>query len=98
MEKTISHDRDEALYDPDWILAEAEKAGVDLDALRYNTQDIDFCYARDPENLERLFKALKPFNPVIRPNSHLTFDLTLLQENDNFTLDTEVGEIDLGVF
>jgi len=66
-----------------------------LQGAHYITQDIDFCYARDPENLGRLVKALKPFAPVIRPNPQLGFDMNILQENANFTLDTAVGEIDL---
>ena len=66
-----------------------------LQGANYVTQDIDFCYAREPENLERLIKALEPFHPVIRPNPQLEFNLTLLQENENFTLETEAGEVDL---
>ncbi|HLF88015.1 MAG TPA: hypothetical protein VI451_03660 [Anaerolineales bacterium] len=39
--------------------------------------------AREPENLERLVKALEPFHPVFRPNPHLEFNFALLQENGN---------------
>ncbi len=30
------------------------------------TGDVDVCYARDPENLERLAQALAPFHPRLR--------------------------------
>jgi len=29
----------------------------------YVTFDLDFCYARDAENLSRLVQALRPYNP-----------------------------------
>jgi hypothetical protein len=32
----------------------------------YSTYDLDFCYARDKENLNRLTRALSPFNPYLR--------------------------------
>jgi len=66
-----------------------------LQGARYITQDVDFCYARDEENLNNLLQALSSFNPVIRPNPSIAFDLSALQNNSNFTLDTDAGEIDL---
>ena len=30
------------------------------------TGDVDICYARDAENLERLARALAPFHPQLR--------------------------------
>jgi len=66
-----------------------------LQGARYITQDVDFCYARDAENLSRLLQALEPFHPVIRTNPNVPFNLPTLQEHPNFTLETEVGELDL---
>ncbi|MBI3761050.1 MAG: hypothetical protein HY260_04195 [Chloroflexi bacterium] len=66
-----------------------------LQGASYITQDVDFCYARDEENLARLLQALEPFHPVIRTNPDLPFDLPTLRANPNFTLDTNVGELDL---
>jgi len=90
---------------PDELIAALNRHGVKyiivggfaavLQGAHYITQDFDLCYARDAANLERLHKALERFHPVIRPNPNLTFDLASLQNNENFTLDTEVAEIDL---
>lgn len=66
-----------------------------LQGARYITQDVDLCYARDEENLPRLFRALEPFHPMIRPKPDIPFDLVALRANPNFTLDTDVGELDL---
>lgn len=66
-----------------------------LQGARYVTQDVDFCYARDEENLSRLLQALEQFHPIIRTHPAIPFDLPALRANPNFTLDTEVGELDL---
>lgn len=66
-----------------------------LHGARYITQDVDFCYARAKDNLTRLLQALEPFHPIIRPNPDIPFDLATLRANPNFTLDTDVGELDL---
>ena len=62
------------------------------------TYDLDICYARTPENLRRLAKALSPFHP--RPRdfpSGLPFvwDEVTLRNGSLFTLHTDLGEIDL---
>jgi len=66
-----------------------------LQGARYITQDVDFCYARGEENLTRLAQALASFHPVIRTNPGIPFDLPTLRANPNFTLETDVGELDL---
>ncbi len=66
-----------------------------LQGARYITQDVDFCYARDDENLKRLLQALEPFRPTIRTNPGILFNLETLRANPNFTLESEAGELDL---
>ena len=64
----------------------------------YVTFDLDFCYARDRENLSRLAQALGPFHPRLRgapAGLPFRFDEETLRGGLNFTLTTEVGEIDL---
>jgi hypothetical protein len=64
----------------------------------YVTFDLDFCYARDAENLMRLAGALQPFNPGLRGapvNLPFRLDHETLRGGLNFTLTTDVGELDL---
>jgi predicted nucleotidyltransferase len=74
--------------------------GVALSAYSsaYVTYDFDICYLRTPENLKRIVAALAPFNPRLRGlPSGLPFfwDERTLQNGTNFTLVTEVGDVDL---
>jgi hypothetical protein len=62
------------------------------------TQDLDICYSREPENLERLAKALAPFHPTLRgapPDLPFILDARMLRSGLNFTLTVEAGDIDL---
>lgn len=62
------------------------------------TLDLDVCYARSPENLERLVKALAPIRPRLRGAPEglpFFFDVQTLRNGLNFTLVTDAGEIDL---
>jgi hypothetical protein len=62
------------------------------------TEDIDFCYARDDANLERLARALAPLRPYLRdapPGLPFTLDPPTLKAGLNFTLTTSVGDVDL---
>ena len=62
------------------------------------TQDLDICYSREPENLERLARALKPFRPILRgapPDLPFLFDPRTLRSGLNFTLTVDAGDIDL---
>ena len=64
----------------------------------YITRDIDICYLRTPENLKRLAAAFAPFKPRFRdfpPNLPFVWDERTLQNGTNFTLKTDIGEIDL---
>lgn len=62
------------------------------------TFDLDVCYRRDPENHERLVSALAPLNPRLRgapENLPFRWDHETLRHGLNFTLMTDLGEIDL---
>jgi hypothetical protein len=62
------------------------------------TQDIDICYARDAENLTRLSDALHSVNATLRGADHelqFNVDAKTIQKGDSFTLQTEVGWIDI---
>jgi hypothetical protein len=62
------------------------------------TQDVDVVYSRSPENLDRLVSALAPFKPYLRdapPGLPFDWSPSTLLRGLNFTLTTNVGEIDL---
>lgn len=62
------------------------------------TLDLDICYARSPENLERIEHALSPIHPRLRGAPEglpFFFDQRTLRNGLNFTLVTDEGELDL---
>lgn len=62
------------------------------------TVDLDICYARSPENIERLAAALAPIHPRLRgapPELPFIWDARTLRNGLNFTLVTDEGELDL---
>ena len=62
------------------------------------TGDVDVCYARDQENLERLTQALALFHPRLRgapPDLPFRLDLPTLRAGLNFTLTTDLADLDL---
>ncbi|MEW6557073.1 MAG: nucleotidyltransferase [Elusimicrobiota bacterium] len=62
------------------------------------TFDVDICYSRDKENLENVVKALTPFHPYLRGTEKdlpFIFDTKTLKMGLNFTLSTDIGDIDL---
>lgn len=64
----------------------------------YVTYDLDICYARNRSNLDRLAEALAPYHPRLRdvPEAVPFFwDARTLQRGMNFTLKTDLGDIDL---
>jgi hypothetical protein len=64
----------------------------------YATYDLDICYDRGSDNIERLAKALEPYQPRLRgvpDNLPFCFDTTTIRNGMNFTLTTDVGDIDL---
>ncbi|MGH9509388.1 MAG: hypothetical protein ACRD2M_05585 [Terriglobales bacterium] len=63
-----------------------------------STQDLDICYERSSENIERLVASLQPFHPRLRdipPSVPFRFDVPTLRNGMNFTLATDIGDIDL---
>jgi predicted nucleotidyltransferase len=62
------------------------------------TYDVDVVYARDLENLNRLATALQPHQPYLRgapPGLPFQWDVWTLQSGLNFTLTTDLGDLDL---
>jgi len=62
------------------------------------TFDIDVCYAREGSNLERLARALAPIHPRLRgadENLPFKFDARTIRNGLNFTLATDIGDLDL---
>jgi hypothetical protein len=71
---------------------------ISLHSSGYVTQDFDFCYSRERENLKRIVKALAPFNPRLRdfpPGLPFVWSEQTLQNSTNLALETEIGDIDL---
>lgn len=64
----------------------------------FTTDDLDVCYARDKINLERLAETLAPLNPRLRgapDDLPFVWDAETLRRGLNFTLRTDLGNIDL---
>jgi len=64
----------------------------------YLTLDLDLCYSRKTENLEKLARALAPFRPILRGASTdlpFSLDVRAFRSGLNFTLTTSLGDLDL---
>ena len=62
------------------------------------TQDVDFVYSRGRANIERLVSALRPHSPYLRgapPGLPFAWNEDTVERGLNFTLTTEIGDIDL---
>ncbi|MBI3763329.1 MAG: hypothetical protein HY260_15895 [Chloroflexi bacterium] len=62
------------------------------------TFDLDVCYRRTRENIERLCRSLAPFHPILRgapPDVPFKFDTPTVLAGLNFTLSTDLGDLDL---
>lgn len=62
------------------------------------TQDVDLCYARDLENLERLASALDEVHAYLRgadPGLSFRLDARTIAKGDAFTFTTDLGWIDI---
>ena len=62
------------------------------------TRDVDVAYARARANLERLERTLAPLAPYLRgapPGLPFRLDVPTLEAGLNFTLTTDLGELDL---
>ena len=65
---------------------------------RFMTDDLDVCYARNPENLGRLARALAPYHPRLRglpEGLPFIWDEATLRNGTVFTLVTDLGDVDL---
>jgi hypothetical protein len=72
-------------------------AGI-FHGLAHSTWDVDVVYARNRENIRRLAAALKPFHPYLRgapPGLPFVFDEPTIRNGLNFTLETDLGNLDL---
>lgn len=62
------------------------------------TFDLDVCYRRDPENLERLATALQSIHARLRgvdDDVQFLLDAETLEKGDGFTFVTDVGPFDI---
>lgn len=62
------------------------------------TLDVDIVYARDAENLQALVDSLAPLHPYLRgapPGLPFRLDLRTLRHGLNFTLTSDLGDLDL---
>lgn len=60
--------------------------------------DLDVCYRRTPENLARIVRALRPLRPRLRgapADVPFLWDERTLHNGLNFTLVTDLGDVDL---
>jgi len=64
----------------------------------HETNDLDVCYARDRENLNRLAEALRSVHATLRGaprNLPFRLDAETLHHGLNFTFETDIGALDL---
>lgn len=64
----------------------------------HETNDLDVCYARDPENLNRLAAALVSVQASLRgapKDIPFRLDAETLRRGLNFTFDTDIGPLDI---
>jgi predicted nucleotidyltransferase len=69
-----------------------------LNGSAYITNDLDICFARNSENLRRIAQALAPHHPRLRDlpaGLPFVWDQATLRHGTVFTLDTDLGKIDL---
>ena len=62
------------------------------------TYDLDICYRRTKDNIERLCNALEPIHPFLRgapKDLPFRFEPKTVQAGMNFTLVTDLGDLDL---
>src|SRR6266849_153326 len=90
-------ERARSLYDAGVEFVVIGGAAMGLQGSAHLTKDIDFCYARTSKNMERLAKALEPFHPILRgapPGLPFRFDSKTIANGLNFTLTTDLGDLD----
>jgi predicted nucleotidyltransferase len=87
------------------LLAEAEVEFVLIGGLAavvhgsaYVTYDLDVCYGRSADNVERLCRALAAVHPTLRgapKDLPFRLDTATVSAGLNFTLETDLGALDL---
>lgn len=85
------------LYDASVEFVLIGGAAMGLQGSAHLTKDMDFCYERSRLNQERLAKALKPYHPTLRgapADLPFRFDAETIERGLNFTLRTDLGDID----
>lgn len=85
-----------AEYKVDCVIVGGVAAGVH--GYSQETSDVDACYARDSENLERLANALRSIQATLRgapKGIPFILDAETLRRGLNFTFETEIGALDL---
>jgi hypothetical protein len=85
-----------ALYDEAVDFVVIGGAAMQLQGSARLTTDVDISYSRTKQNIERLAKAMRPFNPQLRnaPGAlPFRFDSKTIASGLNFTLDTDLGPI-----
>jgi predicted nucleotidyltransferase len=63
-----------------------------------STFDLDVVYSRNPDNIRRLVQTLRPYSPYLRDAPDglpFVFDQETVQKGLNFTLTTQLGNLDL---
>jgi predicted nucleotidyltransferase len=86
-----------ALYDEEVEFVIIGGAAMQLQGSAYITEDLDFCYERSPNNLQKLARALEPFHPRLRnapADLPFRFDSKTIERGLNFTLVTDLGALD----
>lgn len=71
---------------------------MNLHGSTHLTADIDFCYDRSPENLAAVVAALARYHPRLAgapPDLPFLWDARTLKSGLNFTLDTDIGAVDI---
>src|SRR5437588_8068055 len=69
-----------------------------LNGLGYTTYDLDLVYSRDRANIQKLVRCLEPYSPYLRgapPGLPFQFDERTVRMGLNFTLVTQLGDLDL---
>lgn len=64
----------------------------------YVTKDLDVCYLRTPRNIAALAQALTSIHAYLRgvpPGLPFRFDVPTIQAGSNFTLTTDLGDVDV---
>jgi hypothetical protein len=101
-------EREESMFDPAGILRQLLGQQVEfviigglamtLHGSAYVTRALDICYRRSAQNIAALATALAPLHPYLRgapPGLPFRLDTVTIQAGLNFTLTTDLGDLDL---